>query len=59
MIMKTKRRKTGELALFQEMWEESEAKRCEVCADKLHEFSVAQHAHILGKGAYPKFRLKT
>lgn len=47
---------TGELALFQSIWE-TKPHVCTVCNEKLHTFNVGFFSHILSKGAFPKFRL--
>lgn len=51
-----KRKPTGELQLFKEIWSEREHK-CEVCESFIHEPSPSNFAHILAKGTYGKFRL--
>lgn len=51
-----KKGKTGELALFKEIWNER-PHFCEVSGKPLKEFSVGLFSHVLTKGAYPGFRL--
>lgn len=50
------RRKTGELEVMREIWDERPHK-CGVCGDKLPWFSVRLMAHVLSKGAHPAMRL--
>lgn len=52
---KKKRKSTGEMKLFKELWE-SRPHRCFVTGVEL-EFSHHICFHILGKGAFPKYRL--
>jgi hypothetical protein len=56
-----RKKSTGELALFLEMWQEAiespTGPVCRCCATPLGFFSVSYFSHLLGKGAYPKFRL--
>lgn len=47
---------TGELLIFTAKWESTPNKVCEVCGVKV-EFAPHTFSHILGKGAYPDFRL--
>ena len=54
--MKYKRKKTGELELFLELWDER-PHVCQVSGDYLPEFSVGCMAHCLTKGAYGSMRL--
>jgi hypothetical protein len=49
---------TGELKLFLSMWKNG-IRRSEVSNILLPEFSVCLFCHILGKQAYPEFRLRT
>lgn len=51
------RKKTGELELFEEIWNER-AHESEVSGEKLLSFDVSNFSHLLPKGLYPKFRLK-
>jgi len=53
--MKRKRVATGEMALFKELWEKRNHK-CFVTGQPL-EFSHMICFHILGKGAFPAYRL--
>jgi hypothetical protein len=53
--MKRKRRPTGEMELFKELWEKRKH-RCFVTGQPL-EFSHMICFHILGKGAFPSYRL--
>lgn len=55
-IKKKFKKKTGELDVFKEIWEEREHK-CFVCGSELGEFSVILFSHVLTKGAYPSLRL--
>ena len=56
-MAKTVRKKTGELQLFQEIWEERKH-ACQVCGEPLPAFDIWNFAHVLGKKAYQKFRLE-
>ncbi len=56
-IKQKKKEPTGELALFQEIWEERKHV-CLVSNDPIKEFSVQCFAHVLPKGSYPLLRLK-
>ena len=47
---------TGELRVFKEIWAEREHE-CEVCSERLSEFSVFFFAHILSKKKYKFWRL--
>tara|TARA_R110000751_G_scaffold291829_1_gene399005 strand:+ start:1805 stop:2257 length:453 start_codon:yes stop_codon:yes gene_type:complete len=49
-------KKTGELQLFKEIWEER-TRVCFVSGETLKGFSVQSFAHILPKGSYPSLRL--
>lgn len=51
----TKRKATGELSLFMQAYAEAKGV-CEVTGKQI-KFHVSNHAHILSKGAYAKFRL--
>lgn len=51
-----KRKKTGELELFKEIWNER-PHESEVSGELIYEFSVSCFAHVLSKGAYPSYRL--
>jgi hypothetical protein len=53
--MSRKRKATGEMELFKELWE-SRKHRCYVTGREL-EFSHMICFHILGKGAFPSYRL--
>lgn len=53
--LKTKRKATGEMELFKALWEKRKH-RCFVTGQKL-EFSPSIFFHILGKGAFPGYRL--
>jgi hypothetical protein len=55
-LKKKFRKPTGELALMKIIYEETGG-RCEITGEKLP-FDVWSFAHLLGKKAYPKFRLK-
>ena len=52
----TRRKTTGELAMFKEIFEERE-KRCTHCMKGLPYFNVSHFAHIKSKGKYPELRL--
>lgn len=56
-IKQKKREPTGELALFQEIWEER-PHVCFVSGDPIKEFSVSCMAHLLPKGSYQSLRLE-
>jgi hypothetical protein len=50
------RKESGELEVFKMIWNER-PHHCEVCKTTLHIFDHWNFAHILGKGAYQRFRL--
>lgn len=50
------RKKTGELKIFKEIWNEREHVS-QVSGKHLGEFNVCFFSHILNKGHYPRFRL--
>ena len=52
-----KRKKTGELELFKEIWAERPHK-CSVCGEVLPVFTVRFFAHVLSKGSRPDLRLE-
>lgn len=52
----TKRKTTGELAMFKEIFEERE-KECTHCLKGLPYFNVSHFAHIKAKGKHPELRL--
>lgn len=52
-----KRKKTGELELFKEIWNER-PHESEVSGELLYEFSVGYFAHVVPKSTYPSLRLK-
>lgn len=55
--IKKKRKKTGELDLFKEIWSER-PHFCECCRKPLgNELHVAFFSHLLAKSTYPKYRL--
>jgi hypothetical protein len=54
---KRARKVTGELELFKEIWEERKHVSY-VSGVELGEFNVCFFAHILSKGAYPRYRLR-
>ncbi len=54
--IKKVRKSSGELEVFKIIWSER-PHNCEVCGTYLPDFDVWQFPHLLGKGAYPKFRL--
>lgn len=51
------RKPTGELALFQQIWNER-PHTSEISGRSLGEFSIHYFSHILTKGAYPSYRLE-
>jgi hypothetical protein len=51
-----KRKKTGELELFKEIWAERPHK-CVICEANLPVFTVKFFAHVLSKGSHPEMRL--
>jgi len=53
---KPEKQPTGELALFQEIWNEREHKS-QIDGTPLKDFKVVYFSHILSKGAYGGFRL--
>ena len=55
-LSEKKKKKTGELDLFKEIWKER-PHFCEVSGKPIHEFSVGLFSHVLSKGSYPGFRL--
>lgn len=55
-IKKKFRKPTGELALFQIIWEER-PHISEISGQSLGEFNIRYFSHILTKGAYPSYRL--
>lgn len=56
-IKLNKRRPTGELNLYKEIWEERPHKS-EVNGEPIPFFHIWCFSHILPKGLYPKYRLK-
>lgn len=54
--MRKKKKATGELKLFQEIFDQRGG-RCEITGEELA-FNVWCFMHILSKGAYPSYRLK-
>lgn len=53
---KRNNKKTGEIIIFREIWEERPHK-CEVCSVYLPVFDHWNYAHCLSKGSHGKFRL--
>ena len=54
--LKSKRKPTGEAALFRTLWENL-PHECEVCKVYIHEATAGNFSHLLNKGTYPEFRL--
>jgi len=55
--LKKKRKPTGELELFKEIWKER-IHECVWCRDWISEFSVNNFDHIIEKSKAPKLRLE-
>jgi hypothetical protein len=55
-VGKTIPKKTGELEIFKQIWEEREH-FCYVCNSPLYVFDVWNFGHVLSKGAMPSLRL--
>ena len=55
-VGKTFPKKTGELEIFKQIWEEREH-FCYVCNSPLYVFDVWNFAHLLSNKSYPAFRL--
>lgn len=53
---KRKKRKTGELEVFKQIYEER-PNICEWCGTYINEFSVANYHHIKPKSRFPELRL--
>jgi hypothetical protein len=51
------RKATGEWAVFMEIWKERGGKS-EISGDRIYQPRPINFMHVLGKGAYPRFRLR-
>lgn len=54
--MGTKRKSTGEAAVFREIWDER-PHECEVCEVEIREPTASNFSHLLPKNAYPDLQL--
>ena len=54
--IKSKRKETGEIKIFREIWQERDS-WCEWCGKGILEFSVANYHHVIEKSKAPHLRL--
>lgn len=56
-VYRYKRKATGELSLFKEIWQERDP-WCEWCGESIIEFNVSNYHHIKPKSKFPELRLE-
>ena len=51
------KKKSGELNMFKELFEEKQSSVCQCCKTLIPSLSPINFSHVLSKGAYPSYRL--